>query len=235
MGKPIEKHVDSIIAKLKAMANPQSVEGMGRYGIQTSTALGISIPTLRKLAKEIGKNHDLACALWETDIHEARILASYIADAEQVTEAMMEHWVRDFNSWDLCDQVCGNLFDRTEFAYQKAIEWSGREEEFVKRAGFALMAWLPIHDKGAEDQEFIQFLAHIIREATDERNFVKKAVNWALRNIGKRNLKLNALAIQTAAEIEHLDSKSARWIAKDALRELTSEKQQARLHAKAKK
>ena len=234
-GQPIDERVDGIIAELKAVANPQSAEGMARVGIQTSAALGISIPTLRKMAKEIGVGHDLALALWETEIHEARILACYIADPTQVSEAMMEHWVQDFNSWDLCDQCCGNLFDRTEFAYKKAIEWSEREEEYVKRAGFALMAWLPIHDKDVPDRMFTQFFPYIKKGATDERNFVKKAVNWALRNIGKRNLDLNTLAIQTASDIQRLESKAARWIAGDALRELTSEKQQARLHKRASK
>jgi len=153
---------------------------------------------------------------------------------KRVTEAQMEQWVQDFDSWDVCDQCCMNLFRKTPFAHAKVVEWSGCEEEFVKRASFALMATLAVHDKKADNAQFEQWLPLIKREATDERNFVKKAVNWALRQIGKRNLALNAAAIQTATEIEAIDSKSARWIAKDALRELTGEKVQQRLKEKAK-
>ena len=144
----------------------------------------------------------------------------------------METWVKDFDSWDVCDQVCSNLFDKTPFAYRKAIEWSKREEEFVKRAGFVLMATLSVHDKKADNKKFEQFFPIIKRESNDNRNFVKKAVNWALRQIGKRNLSLNKKAIKTAKEIQKMDSKSARWIASDALRELTSEKIQKRLKSK---
>jgi len=152
-----------------------------------------------------------------------------IEEPEKVTGSQMERWVKDFNSWDLCDQCCSNLFDRTRFAHEKAMEWSGREEEFVKRAGFALMACLAVHDKNATDGEFVKFMPVIKRESEDPRNFVKKAVNWALRQIGKRNLALNSVAIQTALEIQTMDSRSARWIASDALRELTSEKIQKKL------
>jgi 3-methyladenine DNA glycosylase AlkD len=182
----------------------------------------VSIPDLRKMAKGIGKNHILAKKIWDSGIHEARILAGMIDLPERVTEKQMKHWVKDFNSWDVCDQVCSNLFDKTKFAYPKAIKWSKRNEEFIKRAGFVLMATLAVHDKEADNQKFIRFLPIIKREATDERNFVKKAVNWALRQIGKRNSALNKIAIQTAKEIQKIDSKSARWIASDAIRELTS-------------
>jgi len=144
----------------------------------------------------------------------------------------MEHWVKDFDSWDVCDQVCSNLFDKTKFAYRKAIEWSKINEEFIKRAGFVLMATLAVHDKEADNQKFIRFLPIIKREATDERNFVKKAVNWALRQIGKRNSALNKIAIQTAKEIQKIDSKSAKWIVSDALRELTSETVRKKLDRK---
>ena len=181
------------------------------------------------MAKEIGKNHDLAQPLWSSGIHEARLLATMIDTPKSVTEIQMESWVKDFDSWDLCDQCCLNLFRKTPLAHQKAVEWSARQEEFVKRAGFVLMATLAVHDKKAGDEVFIAWLPFIKREATDERNFVKKAVNWALRQIGKRNLTLNQVAIQTAQAIQQLDSKSARWIATDALRELTSEKVQQRL------
>jgi 3-methyladenine DNA glycosylase AlkD len=223
--------IEEILARLHALANPDNVAGMARYGINTQGTLGISIYTLRPIAKEIGRDHALALALWDSAVHEARILASYIDDPIQVTEAQLERWVTDFDSWDVCDQVC-DLFGRTPFAYQKAFEWSQRHEEFVKRAGFVLMAELAAHDKKAPDEKLAQFLPVIAREATDERNFVKKAVNWALRNIGKRNRHLNELAIETAQQIRQVPSKAARWIAADALRELAGEKVQARLRLK---
>jgi 3-methyladenine DNA glycosylase AlkD len=221
--------LNEILQKLRSLSDPEAVEGMARYGINPETALGIPIPELRKLAKQIGKNHSLALELWDSGIHEARILACYVAIPKEVTEAQMEKWARDFNSWDLCDQCCGNLFDRTEFAYRKAVEWSSREEEFVKRAAFALMAWLAVHDKKAGDVPFLKFLPLIEQRAADSRNYVKKAVNWALRQIGKRNRSLNAAAIRSAEKILTLESKSAQWVARDALRELTSEKIQQKL------
>ena len=221
-----------ILTRLKSLSNLKNKEGMARFGINTDQALGISLYALRPFAKEIGKNHDLAKQLWDSGIHEARILASMVGEPEKVTEDLMEGWVKDFNSWDVCDQVCSNLFDRTPFAYRKAVEWSKRKEEFVKRAGFVLMATLSVHDKKAEDQEFEKFFSIIIREAIDERNFVKKAVNWALRQIGKRNLMLNTTAIKIAQELKNIDSKSSRWIASNALRELASEKVQTRLKKK---
>ena len=206
--------------KLKSHANPKNVAGMARFGISSKNTLGVPIPTLRKMAKEIGKNHSLAQQLWRSGVHEARILAGMIDDSALVTEKQMEEWVRDFDSWDVCDQVCMNLFDKTEIAFKKAEEWAAREEEFVKRAGFALMASLAVHDKTSPDARFKKFFAHIKREAGDERNFVRKAVNWALRQIGKRNAKLNGKAIKIAEEIRKLKWKSAKWIAGDALREL---------------
>jgi 3-methyladenine DNA glycosylase AlkD len=203
---------------------------MACYGINPKDTLGISIPTLRQMAKQIGKNHDLAQQLWASGIHEALILATLIDRPQEVTEAQMEAWANDFDSWDVCDQCCFNLFDKTPWAYQKAKEWSGRDEEFVKRAGFALMAGLAIHDKRAGDDAFLPFLPIIQREAIDSRNFVKKAVNWALRQIGKRNANLNQLAIELAGDIQKIDSKTARWIAADALRELNDEKTQRKLN-----
>jgi 3-methyladenine DNA glycosylase AlkD len=186
--------LEEILNQLKALANPDNVAGMARYGINPNDTLGIAIPTLRQMAKQIGKNHDLAQQLWASGIHEARILATLIDRPQEVTEAQMGAWASDFDSWDVCDQCCFNLFDKTRWAYQKAREWSGRDEEFVKRAGFALMAGLAIHDKRAGDDAFLPFLPIIQREAIDSRNFVKKAVNWALRQIGKRNANLNQLA-----------------------------------------
>lgn len=206
--------LEEVITKLKGQANPKNVEGMVKFGV--------SIPVLRKLAKEIGTNHSLALQLWKSGIHEARILAGYIDDPQQVTEKQIESWVKDFDSWDICDQICSSLFDKTPFAYQKVYEWVERGEEFVRRAGFVMMACLSVHDKKANDSKFIQFFPLIRKYATDERNFVRKAVNWALRQIGKRNERLLKLAIEQGREIEKINSKSARWIAKDALRELNS-------------
>jgi 3-methyladenine DNA glycosylase AlkD len=202
---------------------------MARFGIRADKAFRVSVPALRKLARSIGKDHLLAQELWDTGLHEARELATMIADPKQVTEELMERWVKDIDSWDVCDHCCGNLFDKTRFAHRKAREWSRQQEEFVKRASFSLMAALAVHDKAASDAGFIKFLPIIKRESTDERNFVKKAVNWALRQIGKRNRNLNRHAIKMAREIQRLNAKSARWIAADALRELTNEKVQRRM------
>jgi len=224
-----------VLKELRSIADPKKVEGMARFGINPEGTLGISIYDLRPMAKRIGKDHELAAQLWSTGIHEARLLAGFIDDPEKVTGRQMEAWAADFGSWDVVDQVCSSLFDQTKFAYPKAVEWSEREEEFVKRSGFVLMAALSVHDKDASDKEFEKFLPIIKREATDERNFVKKAVNWALRQIGKRNLALNKKAIKAAEEISKIDSRSARWIAADALQELRDDKVQSRLADRAKK
>ena len=213
-----------VLEKLRLHGNSAALPQLICFGINPATALCVRIPILRKFAHEIGKNHDLAQQLWQTNIHEARILAGMIDDYTLVTEQQMEFWVCDFNSWDVCDQVCSNLFDKTKFAYQKAHEWTLRDEEFVKRAGFVLMACLAVHDKHAHDQKFVTFFPLIKKESVDERNFVKKAVNWALRQIGKRNLVLNQAAINLADEIKIIDHKTARWIANDALRELQKPK-----------
>lgn len=220
---------NDILKKLKSLSNPKAIEGMARFGINPENTYGVSIPNLRKIAKETDKNHKLARQLWTSGIHEAKILASMIDDPKMVTKEQMERWVKGFDSWDVCDQCCSNLFDKTDSAYQKAVEWSSRDEEFVKRAGFVLMACLAVHDKKADDKQFEKFLPIIKRKCTDNRNFVKKAVNWALRQIGKRNLNLNRKAIETAQEIQKIDSKSAKWIASDTIRELTSEAIQERL------
>lgn len=223
---------EEILKDLKFLSNPENVAGMARFGISTEKTYGVPVPELRKIAKQVVRNHLLAQQLWNSGIHEARILASMIDVHQQVTEEQMDRWVRDFDSWDVCDQCCSNLFDKTRFAHQKAVDWSSRSEEFVKRAGFVLMAALSVHDKKADDNQFAKFLPIIKREATDDRNFVKKAVNWALRQIGKRNLDLNKAAIKTAKEIQRVDSKAAKWIASDALRELTSPTVQRTLTSK---
>jgi 3-methyladenine DNA glycosylase AlkD len=221
--------VDEALARLQALADPEARAGMARFGIETGKALGISVPALRALAREIGRDHALAEELWASGVHEARILAALVGEPERVTETEMERWALEIDSWDVCDGVCSTLWDRTPFAYAKAAEWSAREEEFVKRAGFALMAALAVHDRRAPDGRFLAMLPLIERESHDERNFVKKAVNWALRQIGKRNRELNAAAIAAGERIRAQGSRAARWIAADALRELRSEKVRARL------
>lgn len=218
-----EMTLDDILERLKSHYNPQSVEGMARFGITPGKVYGMSMPELTELAREVGKDHFLAQKLWDEGIRETRILAAMIDAPKLVTEAQMDSWAKDFDCWEVCDQCCMKLFKKTRFAYSKAVVWSARNEEFVKRAGFVLMACLAIADKKADDRNFIGFLPIIRREATDNRTFVKKAVSWALRQIGKRNRALNKLAIDTAKEIRRLDSSSARWIASDAIRELTSE------------
>jgi 3-methyladenine DNA glycosylase AlkD len=224
--------LDSILAHLHSLANAENVAGMARFGINPQGTLGISIYTLRPLAKKIGKDHRLAGELWASGIHEARILAAFIDDPVQVTTRQMDAWAADFDSWDVCDQVCCDLFYHSPLAWDKAVEWSARKEEFVKRGAFALMAGLAWHDKTAADAQFEPFFVLIAREADDGRNYVKKAVNWALRNIGKRNLALHARAIETAQQIAQQPSRSARWIASDALRELQNPKTIARVEKK---
>ncbi len=220
---------DAIMARLQALADPEGREGMARFGIGTDRALGIRVPELRRLAREIGHDHRLAQELWDTRVHEARILASMVDDPATVTEVQMEAWVRDHDSWDVCDHVCGNLFDRTPYAFEKAVALSVREEEFVKRAAFALIAYLAVHDKEADDAVFVAFLPLIEGEEADGRNYVKKAVNWALRQLGKRSRNLNSEAIAVAERIHDIESPAARWVASDALRELQSKAVQARL------
>jgi len=221
--------IEEVLKGLRGEARPDQLEGMARYGMAVERRLGVSIPSLRKLAKEVGKDHNLALELWRTGIAEARIVAAMIDDPKQLTEAQMEDWVKDINSWDVCDQVCMNLFEKSPLAWRKIIDWAEREEEFVRRTAFSLLACLAWHDKKSEDERFIELFPVIVQGATDERNFVKKSVNWALRNIGKRNLNLNKAAINTAKEIKQLNSKAARWVASDTLRELESEAVQRRL------
>ncbi|MEI6725427.1 MAG: DNA alkylation repair protein [Actinomycetes bacterium] len=231
----------AVMDELAGMASEANRAGMARYGIKTDDAFGVPVPELRRIAKGHRRDHELALALWQTGSHEARLLAGMVDDPAQVTEEQMESWAGDFDSWDVCDQVTSNLFDKTPFAYDKVAEWSGREDEWVKRAAFATAAALAVQDKKAADERFVPILALVRREAGDDRNFVKKAVNWALRNIGKRNAALHAAAIETATAIlaeadvraaaDRRDpaARSGRWIARDALRELRSEKVLRRL------
>jgi len=221
-----------ILKELEPFGKPENVEGMSRFGISFDTAYGVPVPVLRNYAKKFKYDHKLALQLWETNVHEGKLLAAFIENFEEVTEEQMQSWVNDFYSWDICDQVCSNVFDKTPLAYEKAIEWSKEEKEFVRRAGFVMMAVLAVHDKKAGNDKFIQFFPLIEKYSYDERNFVKKAVNWALRQIGKRNLHLNAKVISLANKIKKQNSKSARWIASDAIRELESEKVINRLKSK---
>ncbi|MBI5568951.1 MAG: DNA alkylation repair protein [Desulfomonile tiedjei] len=215
---------EEILAEIRSQANPEAVAGMARFGINSDSTYGVSIPTLRKIAARTGRNHELAAVLWHSGIHEARLLAPMVEVSDLVTAEQMDRWVADFNSWDVCDQCCNNLFRKARVAHAKALEWSSRQEEFVKRAGFVMIACLAVHDKTAADEVFLKYLPAIARESVDSRNFVKKAVNWALRQIGKRNLALNRAALEAAEKIKGIDSKSARWVASDAIRELTGAK-----------
>jgi len=219
----IEMNSKEIIKELEKYHNQKNIDGMKRFGISGKNMIGgPGIPMLRKMAKSIGKNHQLALDLWASDIHEARILAGMIDDPSLVTEKQVDSWANDFDSWDLCDQVCSNLFDKTPFAQKKIIEWMQDDKEFVRRAGFVLMAVLAVHGKEITDNTFINYLSMIKKHSDDYRNFVRKAVNWALRQIGKRNRRLNREAIRAAKEIFKKSDKSSRWIANDALREIQS-------------
>jgi len=212
--------INKIIRDLEKLGNPQALAGMQRFGIKFKKSFGVPIPVLRKLSKEIKYNHDLALDLWKSDIHDAKILATMIAEPKRMTNEIIESWVKDFYSWDICDQCCKNIFKNTPFAYQKAVEWTSRNEEFIKRAGFVMMVELAVHNRKADNKYFEPFFPIIIRESTDSRNFVRKAVNWALRQIGKRNYELSIRAIEVANEIYKIDSKTAKWVASDAIREL---------------
>jgi 3-methyladenine DNA glycosylase AlkD len=224
---------EAVLRELQSLGETRNVEGMARFGIVAKNVYGVSKPKIDVLARQIGRNRPLALELWDSGMHDARILAGMIDDASQVTGAQMEKWVRHFDNWDVCDGTCCHLFVFCAPAWQKAIEWSSRNEEFVKRAGFALMAYLAYRDKSASDAKFLKLLSMIEKHSYDERNFVRKAVNWALRNIGKRNGRLNRAAIRAAERIRRQDSRAARWIAADALRELKSDAVQARLRRKA--
>jgi len=211
---------ENIISTLHANANPNTVKGMEHYGIKVLKAFGVSLPFLRDIAKHYQNDHPLAIQLWDSGFHEARMLATMVDDASQVTEAQMEAWVLDFDSWDICDQCCSNLFDKTPFALKKLMEWTFRDEEYVKRAGFVMMACLAVHSTNLPDTVFEGFLPVIVRESTDPRNFVCKAVNWALRQIGKRDMILYAKALEISRTLANSTDKTARWIGNDAVKEL---------------
>lgn len=226
-----------VVKKLRSLGRPETVTGMEHFGITTGTSFGVSTPAIKQFARDVKRQtadrHALALELWETGIYDARAIAFLIDDPKQMTRKQMEAWAADFDNWATVDGTCCYLFRRAPLAYQMAVEWAERKEEFVKRAAFALMAYLAVHDKKAPDERLAAFLPIIEGHSDDDRNFVKKAVNWALRQIGKRNLVLNKLAIETAGRIKMQGTKPARWIASDALRELTGDKTYERLQKKS--
>lgn len=223
------KSVDDIIETLKLKSRKDQLEGMARYGIRIDNRLGVSIPDIRKIAKQFGKNHKVALELWNSGYADAKITAALIDEVEKVKSSQMDEWVKDFDSWDVCDQVCMNLFDKTPYAWDKIIEWSRREEEFVKRAAFSLLACIAWHDKKTNDNQFIRYFPIIKRNIDDDRNYVKKAVSWSLRHMGKRNINLRKAVLDFANEIKEFDSKNARWLASDVIKDLNSESTKRRL------
>jgi 3-methyladenine DNA glycosylase AlkD len=223
--------VDSVVAELKKRGSKRGREGMARYAIVAENAFGVSVADIRALGKRLGRNHALALALWKTNIYEARMLAAFVSEPARVTPALMNRWARDFDNWAICDTLCFHLFDRTPHAWVKVAEWGNDRREFVKRAGFALLASVALHDKTAPDKPFLKSLPLIEQAATDERNFVKKGVSWALRGIGRRNRALNEAAVEVARRLSQSPESAARWIGKDALKELTSPAVRQRLRA----
>lgn len=229
---------DEIIKLLKSHSNEKNIQGMARFGINPKGTLGISIPVLRNLAKKIKKEqksndrHLLAQELWNTKIHEARLLAIFIDDWKLVTETQMDIWVKDFDSWDIVDQCCSNLFDKTPYVDKKINEWVKKSEEYVRRTAFVLMATSAVHNKNMKNNDFEKYFSLIIEYSTDERNFVKKAVNWALRQIGKRNIELNKKAVEIASKLKNSKYKPVCWIGSNAFNELISESVQKRLKLK---
>jgi 3-methyladenine DNA glycosylase AlkD len=212
--------VDRILATLKRQGSKHNRDGMARYAIVAPKVFGVSMAVIQRLAKDVGQDHALALALWKTGWYEARLMAAYVDEPARVTPAQMDRWARDFDNWAVCDTLCFQLFDRTPHAWKKIDEWSRRREEFVKRAAFALLASVALHHKQAPDAPFVRSLGLIQRAATDERNFVKKAVSWALRSLGHRNARLHAAAIETANRLVASTDQTARWIGRDALRDL---------------
>jgi 3-methyladenine DNA glycosylase AlkD len=221
--------VENVLKELKKASSPDAKSKQEYFGVLNVNSYGLTTPQLRRMAKQIGKNHELALQLWKTGIHEARHIAIFIADPKKITERLMEKWLKDFNSWDIVDNCCGTLFEKTPFAFDKAMEWTKREKEFEKRAGFVMMAVLAVHDKKSEDKKFEQFFPYLFAESYDERNFVKKAINWALRQIGKRNERLCKKAIVLAKQIHKKGDAASRWIASDALRELEKYLQEGKI------
>lgn len=215
---------EEIIKLLESKRNPRNEEGMRRFGIKGNIILGISVMELRKIAKMIGKNHELAIKLWNSGVHEARILAALVETPDNLTEKQLEKWVSEIDSWDVCDMLTNALLDRSEMAISKMEKWAKDEHEYVRRTPFSMIAWIACHNKQMKDADFEKYFKLIKEASLDERNFVKKAVNWALRGIGKRNLSLRGRALEVAEEIKKLNTKSAKWIANGAINELSSTK-----------
>jgi len=213
--------VDAVVAELRKLSSKRVRDGMARYGLPSENALGVAVGDIRDLGKRIGRDHTLALAVWKTNIYEARLLAAFIGDPERITPAQMDRWCRDFDNWGVCDTLCFHLFDKTPHAWTKVEQWSDDKREFVKRTAFALLASLAGHDKSAPDKEFLRTFSLIERAATDDRNFVKKGVSWALRGIGHRNRALNAAAVELARRLSNSENAAARWIGKDTLRDVT--------------
>ena len=220
--------VEAAIDQLKRVATKATRDGMARFGIPNDKALGVTVGDIRKIAKELGRNHDLALALWKTVVYEARILACFVADPKTVTPKQMDSWAKDFDNWAICDTACFHLFDRTPHAFAKIVKWAKSRDEFVKRGAFALLASVALHDKKAVNASFIKCLPLIAKAAIDDRNFVKKGVSWALRGIGKRNATLRVAAIALAEQLARSENSSARWIGKDTLRDLAKSKKKSR-------
>jgi len=221
---------ESVLTWLKRHGSKRNRDGLARYGLPSDHAFGVTVADLKVLAKRLGRNHELAAALWDSGWHEARILSSFVDEPERVTPAQMDRWSRDFDNWGICDSVCFHLFDRTPYAWRKVSQWADRKEEFVKRASFALLWGLSVHDKQAKDRPFLQGLRLVERAATDDRHYVKKAVNMSLRAIGKRNPGLNAAALEVARRLADSPEAAPRWVGKDAMKELTGASVKRRLH-----
>jgi 3-methyladenine DNA glycosylase AlkD len=234
-GQPITAEVQTVLTWLEQQGSQAAREGMARYGLPSDKAFGIAVGTLQREAKRLGRNHELALALWETGWYEARMLAAFVDEPERVTPAQMDRWTREFDNWGICDTVCMHLFDRMPYAWDKVSLWAGRKGEFVKRAAFALVATLALHDKRGPDARFLDGLVLIEQEATDERNFVKKAVNWALRSVGERNAALHTAASAVAERLAESSDATARWVGKDALRKLSSPAVLQRLERKSRR
>ena len=227
---------DEALKWLKSQGTSKYKEGMSRYGIETKQKVfGVPVGMMQSFAKRVGKDHKLAADLWKSGWYEGQMLAVMVEDPSKVTSRQMNAWAKNFDNWGIVDTACFHLFDKTPFAWDKAYEWATSPREFVKRASFALMASLVVHDKKAQDERFLELLPLIEEGAKDERNFVKKGVSWALRCIGKRSLALNKAAVATSKRLAESDSPASRWIGKGALRELTAEKLQTSLKNKAKK
>jgi 3-methyladenine DNA glycosylase AlkD len=220
--RSLEEEVQAALLSLEQMSTQRDRENLSRFGITASKAFGVSMANIQVLATRLGRNHALAAALWDTGWYEARMLTSFVDEPARVTPAQMDRWCRDFDNWGICDTVCFHLFDRTPYAWQKVAKWCDHRDEFVKRAAFALLWGLTVHDKHAADEPFADGLRLVKRAATDERHLVKKSVNMALRAIGKRNRALNAAAVAVARQLADSPQAAARWVGKDALRELTS-------------